>query len=156
MVTVTHLEHEMHEGHLFIAPYAETLSSGSASIILFETAASAVVTAHFLAILDSSAAGTLYFDEAPNATVGTAVFAQNANRIIAGSSETSITSNGAITSVGTVLEYGVTGGGASKKIGGEIEGSKRELEHSTRYSLSFTCSATTNVAWSLFFIEEPA
>ena len=156
LVTVTHFEHEIHAGHMFVAPYAETLASGSASIILFETPGSAVASVHFMAILESSAAGTMYLSETPNATVGTAVTAQNANRIIAGSNETSITSNGAITTAGTVLEYGVVGSGAAKKVGGEVEGSRRVLEHSTRYSLSFTCSAAANVAWKLFLIEEPA
>jgi len=156
VVVVSHLMHEMHAGHLFLAPYAETLASGSASVLLFETAASAAATVHFIAVLDSSVAGTMYFSEAPNATVGTAVYAHNTNRIIAGSNETSITSNGDITTVGTVLEYGVVGGGASKKIGGNLEGDKRLLEHSTRYLLSFTCSAAANVAWNLFFVEEPA
>ena len=156
LVVVSHLMHEMHAGHLFLAPYAEALTSGSASVILFETAASAVVTTHFMAVLDSSAAGSMYFSETPNATVGTAVYAQNTNRIIAGSNETSITSNGDITTVGTVLEYGIVGSGAAKKVGGNLEGDKRLLEHSTRYLLSFTCSANASVAWNLFFVEEPA
>ena len=155
-VVTGHIEHEVHVGHMFTATFAETLGSGSASVVMFVTPGTATVAVHFDAVLDSSAAGTIYLDEAPNTTVGTVVIAHNNNRKVGGSSNTAVYSNGAITSVGTVLEYGVVGSGASKKIGGQLAGeNERDLKFNTRYSVSFTASAATNVAWNLFFVEEP-
>ena len=156
LIVTGHIEHEVHVGHLFTATFAETLASGSASVLMFVTPGTATTAIHFDGLLDSSAAGTVYLDEAPNTTVGTVVIAYNNNRKVGGSSDTAIYSNGAITSVGTVLEYGVVGSGASKKVGGQLAGeNERDLKYNTRYSLSFTCSAAANVAWNLFFVEEP-
>lgn len=154
-VIVDHTEHAVHAGQLFSATFAEALSSGSASVMLFETPGSAVVSVHFEGVLETSAAGTLIFTEIPNATVGTIVIAYNNSRRIAGSSEVSVTSNGAVTTTGNILQHGVTGGGASMKIGGQIQGHNEwETDADARYLLQFTSSAATNVAWNLFFIEE--
>ena len=154
-VIVDHTEHAVHAGELFTATFAETLSSGSASVMLFETPGSAVASVHFEGTIETSASGTLIFTKIPNATVGTIVIAYNNNQRIAGSSETSITSNGAVTTVGNILQHGVTGGGASSKIGGQIQGHNEwETTADARYLLQFTSSAATNVAWNLFFIEE--
>ena len=154
-VIVDHTEHAVHAGQLFSATFAETIGSGSASVLLFETPGSAVASIHFEGVLDTSAGGTLIFTEIPNATVGTTVIAYNNSRRIAGSSKTSVTSNGAVTTTGNILQHGVTGGGASNKIGGQIEGHNEwETDADARYLLQFTASAATNVAWNLFFIEE--
>ncbi len=154
-VIVDHTEHAVHAGQLFTATFAEALSSGSASVILFETPGSAAASVHFEGILESSAGGTLIFTEIPNATVGTIVIAYNNNRRIAGSSETSVTSNGAVTTTGNILQHGVAGGGAANKIGGQIAGHNEwETTADARYLLQFISSAATNVAWNLFFIEE--
>ncbi len=154
-VIVDHTEHAVHIGKLFTATFAETLSSGSASVMLFETPGSAVVSVHFEGTLDTSASGTLIFTEIPNATVGTVVTAYNNSRAIGGSSDVSVTSNGAVTTTGNILQNSVTGGGASSKIGGQIAGHNEwETDADARYLLRFTASAATNVAWNLFFIEE--
>ncbi len=154
-VVVDHTEHAVHGGEMFAATFAEALGSGSTSVMLFETPGSAIASVHFVGLIETSAAGTLIFTESPNATVGTIVTAQNNNRRIAGSNETSITHSGAITSTGSILQNGVIGGGAGSKIGGQFAGHNEwETNAETRYLLRFTASAATNVAWNLFFIEE--
>ena len=154
-VVVDHTEHAVHAGQLFSATFAESIGSGSASVMLFETPGSAVASIHFEGVVETSAGGTLIFTEIPNATVGTTVIAYNNSRRIAGSSKTSVTSNGAVTTTGNILQHGVTGGGASSKIGGQIAGHNEwETDANARYLLQFTSSAATNVAWNLFFIEE--
>jgi len=157
LVVIDVVHHEVHRGDHFTATYAETLTSGSASVILLESPGSATATIHILANISTSAGGTLIFSEAPNATVGTAVYANNNNLTIAGSSELSITHNGAVTTAGTVLENGALGGvGPSFRLGGDT-GLRNEwiFNHSSRYLLQFTSSAATNVAWNLMWYEEP-
>jgi len=155
LVTIDVLHHEVHEGEHYTATYAETLASGSASIILVETAASSVTDIHFIAVLDTSAGGTMLFSEAPGSTVGTTVVAYNNKRESTDTATMTVTRDAAVTTAGTILETGVLGGGASKKTGG-ASGSRNEwiLNHETRYSLEFTSSAATNVAWNLLWYEE--
>ena len=155
-LTVLDIVHnEIHRAKHFTATHAETLASGSASVILLESPGSATATIHFIASISTSAGGTLIFSRIPNATVGTAVYANNNNLTIAGSSELSVTHNGAVTTAGSVLENGALGGvGPSFRVGG-TEGLRNEwmLNHSSRYLLQFTSSAATNVAWKLMWYE---
>ena len=156
LVDIDIVHHEVHEGEHYTATFAEAIGSGSASVLLFETPGSATATIHFMAVVDTSAAGTLIFTAIPNATVGTAVYAQNNNQVIGGSSELSITHTGAVTTTGTILENHAPGdGGAGNKIGGE-SGLRNEwlLNHSARYLLQFTCSAASNVAWNALWYEK--
>ncbi len=150
------VHYEVHKGTHYSATYTEDLASGSASNILFETPGSATSNVHFLGVIDTEAAGSLQFSEAPNATVGTVVVGYNSRRMSANTPDMTVTQNGAVTSAGTVLHAGYLGGGAGSKIGGET-GLRNEwmLNHSTRYLLQFTCSAASVVAWNLFWYEAP-
>ncbi len=155
LIEIDVIHNKVHKGVHYTATYAETIGSGSASILLFETPGSATATIHFLATVDTSASGTLIWTKIPNATVGTAVFAQNNNQDIGGSSELSITHTGAVTTTGTILENHAPGaGGASGKVGGE-SGLRNEwlLDHDARYLLQFTSSAASNVAWNALWYE---
>ncbi len=155
LINVDVIHNKVHRAEHFTATFAESIGSGSASVLLFETPGSATVTVHFLATVDTSAAGTLIFTKTPNTTVGTVVFAQNNNQDIGGSSELSITHTGAVTTTGTILENHAPGaGGAGSKVGGE-SGLRNEwvLNHDARYLLQFTCSAASNVAWNALWYE---
>ena len=158
LVSVDELHHEIHDGEHFTATFAETIGSGSASALLLETPGSAVAEVHFIADLESSAAGTLIFSETPNATVGTVVIAYNNKRTSGISALTTITSNGAVTTTGTILGNMVVGaGGAGNKVGGE-SGARNEwiLNNDDRYLLQYTSSAASNVAWNVMWYEEEA
>ena len=158
LIMVSHFEHETHAGDMWSAANMETLASGSVSSILLETPGSAVASYHLIISLHSSAAGTLVFAEGEGGTVGTAITPQNNNRIIAGSSSLISLSNTTAGTVETVLAYVAIGAGSpAGKIGGDLNGANPWiLEHEMRYSLQFTCSAATNVAWNLYFVEEEA
>ncbi len=155
LVILDIIHHRIHAGEYYTATYAEILASGSASILLMETAASAVADIHFLASLDTSAAGTVLFTEAPGSTVGTVVTVYNNLRESSNTATMTLTRDASVTTAGTILETGVLGGGASKKFGG-ASGSRNEwiLNHNTRYSLEFVSSAATNVAWNVLWYEE--
>ena len=156
LVSVDELHHEIHDGEHFSATFAETIGSGSASVLLLETPGSAVAEIHFVADLESSAAGTLIFSETPNATVGTAVTAYNNKRTSGTSALTTVTSSGAVTTTGTILGNMVVGaGGAGNKVGGE-SGARNEwiLNNDARYLLQYTASAASNVAWNVLWYEE--
>ena len=155
LVNVDVVHRRVPDGAHFTATHAETLASGSASILLIETPGSAVVASHFVASIDTSAAGTVIWSKIPNATVGTVITAYNNNLTIGGSSEVSVTQNGAVTTTGNILEHGVIGAAASgNKIGGK-SGSRNEwvLDNDARYLLQFTASAATNVAWNAMWYE---
>ena len=154
LVVVQRSQHEVREGDFWTGTYAETLATGSVSTILLETPGSAVSTIHMSILLETSAAGTAIFSEIPNATVGTVITPNNNSRIVAGSSGMiSFTYDGAITTTGTILQnvaMGVLGGAMGNREADWL------LQHSTRYLLKFTASAATNVAWNVFWVEEPA
>jgi len=158
IITIDHLGHEVHHAHHFTATNAEVLASGSVSSILLETPGSAVATICMMVMLNSSGAGTLLFAEGEVGTVGTVITPQNNHRPTAGSSTMISLTNTAAPTVGTVLEYSVIGTSSpSSKLGGGREGQNEWiLEHEMRYSLQFTSSAATNVAWNLFWVEELA
>jgi len=154
LLTISHREYEVHRGVFFSATHAQSIGDGSVSTILFETPGSATATIHSVAELASSGAGTLLFSETPNATVGTVITGYSNNRTIGGSSELSLTYDGAVTTTGTILEHTVIGTEKGAKIGGEVMGDNEwVLNHSTRYLLQFTASAASNIAWNIFWIE---
>ena len=155
IATIDVSHYEIHEGDHYHATYTETLASGSASNVMMQTPASAIADVHFFATLSTSAAGSINFQEGPNATAGTVVTIYNSKRMSGNTAETIVTQNGAITSAGTILSTGYTGGGASGKVGGET-GLRNEwiLNHSTRYILQFVSSAASVVCWNLFWYEE--
>lgn len=156
LVEIDVVHDEVHRGDHWSATYSEGIGSGSSSIILFETPGSAVTDVHFIGVLAVSAAGSITFQEAPNTTAGTVITPYNNKREQTGSSGVIIiTSNGAITSAGTILANEYVGGGSNSKIGGET-GLRNEwiLEHSTRYVLEYVSSAASVVAWNLLWYEE--
>ena len=158
MITIDHLSHEVHHAHHFTATNAEVLASGSVSSILLETPSSGIATIQFAVAFESSGAGTLLLAEGEVGTVGTAITPQNNHRPTGGSSTMISLTNTAAPTVGTVLEYSVIGTSSpSSKLGGAREGKNPWiLKYDTRYSLQFTSSAATNVAWNIFWVEELA
>ncbi len=149
------VHYKVHAGEHYTATYRESISSGSASVILIETPGSATGTMHFEAMISTSAAGEIDWQKAPNATAGTVITSNNNDQTSANTADLDVWHNGAVTSAGTSLTGFYTGGGASGKVGGET-GLRNEwkLNHSARYLLQYTASAASIVIWNLFWYEE--